>query len=317
MKSIVVIGLVLGIATGCTTTSKTKKRMLKTSDVYKKSAVVESISGGTVVQQLSRSKWIQVREETKDEYLKIYGAMGAKEWNIAINESKNLLRKKPKNRVALTNLATAYAMKRNYEKAAYYGNLLEKYHGSHADTLNLLGLSTLNSPHKSFGDYYKAANYFRRAFDSDDKQVASGLNLGFLYLDLSKNEKAIEAFSEVAERCNNCSQALVGKGIALSRSGKMASAERTFKTVLRSNKKDVRALYYLALISHFGDKDNKKASKLLVKVLRDPSKDNYEIKRRANFLLRKIQAQAYSKKNQTTVTELSENTTNEFAHGGE
>ena len=86
MKSIVVIGLVLGIATGCTTTSKTKKRKLKTSDVYKKSAVVESISGGTVVQQLSRSKWIQVREETKDEYLKIYGAMGAKEWNIAINE---------------------------------------------------------------------------------------------------------------------------------------------------------------------------------------------------------------------------------------
>ena len=53
MKSIVVIGLVLGIATGCTTTSKTKKRKLKTSDVYKKSAVVESISGGTVVQQLS------------------------------------------------------------------------------------------------------------------------------------------------------------------------------------------------------------------------------------------------------------------------
>ena len=118
MKSIVVIGLVLGIATGCTTTSKTKKEKIKTSDVYKKSAVVESISGGTVVQQLSRSKWIQVREETKDEYLKIYGAMGAKEWNIAINESKNLLRKKPKNRVALTNLATAYAMKKKLRKSS-------------------------------------------------------------------------------------------------------------------------------------------------------------------------------------------------------
>lgn len=307
----------LSVATGCSTTSKSKKKKLKTSDVYQKSAVVESIAGGTVVKQLSRSKWIQVREETQDEYLKIYGALGAKEWNIAINESKKLLRKKPKNRIALTNLATAYAMKKNYDKAAYYGKLLEKYHGAHADTLNLLGLSTLNSPHKSFGDYYKAANYFRRAFDSNSKQVASGLNLGFLYLDLSKNQKAIDAFTEVAERCGDCTQALVGKGIALSRAGKLAPAERTFKTVLRSNKSDVKALYYLALISHFGDKDNKKASKLLVKVLRDPTKDNYEIKRRANFLLRKIQAQAYSKKNQTTVTELSNDMTNEFAHGGE
>ena len=193
MKSLLLIGLMLTLATACSTTGKPKKKKLKTSDVYTKAAVVESIAGGTVVQQLSRSKWIQVREETKDENLKIYAAMGAKEWNIAINESKKLLRKKPKNRIALTNLATAYAMKRNYEKAAYYGKLLEKYHGSHADTLNLLGLSTLNSPHKSFGDYYKAANYFRRAFDGDSKQVASGLNLGFLYLDLSKNDKAIEA----------------------------------------------------------------------------------------------------------------------------
>ena len=106
----------LSIATGCSTTGKTKKRKLKTSDVYKKSAVVESIAGGTVVQQLSRSKWIQVREETKDEYLKIYGALGAKEWNIAINESKKLLRKKPKNRIALTNLSTTYAMKKIIKK---------------------------------------------------------------------------------------------------------------------------------------------------------------------------------------------------------
>ena len=231
------------------------------------------------------------------------------------NESRDLLIKKPKNRIALTNLATAYAMKRNYEKASYYGKLLEKYHGSHADTLNLLGLSTLNSPHKSFGDYYKAANYFKRAFNSSSKQIASGLNLGFLYLDLSKNAKAIETFAEVAERCEDCSQALVGKGIAQSRAGKLKTAERTFKKVLRSNKNDVRALYYLALISHFGDKDNKKAVKLLVKVMRDPAKDNYEVKRRANFLLRKIQAQAYSKTNQTAVTELSNEIDNEFAHG--
>ena len=91
MRSLLVIGLVFGMTTACTTTSKSKKSKIKSSDVYKKSAVVESIAGGTVVQQLSRSKWIQVREETKDEYLKIYGALGAKEWNVAINESKKLL----------------------------------------------------------------------------------------------------------------------------------------------------------------------------------------------------------------------------------
>ena len=199
---------------------------------------------------------------------------------VAINESKSLLRKSPKDEIALTNLATAYAMKRDYERASYYGGLLEKYHGKSSDSLNLKGLAILNSTNRSFSDYYRAINYFRSSYKLDSKQVASGLNLGFLYLDLSKNNEANNIFTDVAERCKNCcSQSLIGRGIALSRLGELAMAERTFRLAIKKED-DVRAQYYLALINYYEKKDLSKAKYFLKKVVNNDEKDNYEIKRK-------------------------------------
>jgi len=68
----------------------------------------------------------------------------------------------------------------------------------------------------------------------------------------------------------------------------------------------IEAQYYLALISTYGRQDEPRAIKLLANLLENPRNQNLEIKRKANFLLRRLEARKYAPRSKNPDREISE-----------
>lgn len=257
--------------------------------------VVQQTNGNEVMTQIDRETWVQLRKAANSDEVKLYATLGAKEWEVAASDARSYLRENPKNKTALTVLATSLAMQKNYALAAYYGSLLERYYPGFPEAKNLLGLAVLNRPNANYSDYTKAANYFAQAFDSSDTQVASGLNLGHLYLQLGNAQSSVDVFGAVRQRCNDCVESLVGFAVASSRTRDFKAAKDAFSKVLEKDKNHLGALYYLALIENYGQKRPDRAMTLLSKIIKDTSQRDMDIKRKANALLRRLQANEYAK----------------------
>lgn len=273
---------------------------------YDRSQIVHQTSGRNVVTHLDRDFWIETRQTSNNEHMKLYSGLGMKEWDVAINDARLYLRDHPNDRVALTVLATALAMKQNYSLAAYYGRLLERHYPNYPETSNLLGLATLNRPGASYRDFQEAAAYFEKAFDSHGNQIASGLNLGHLHLEMANASAAKDVFRIVSRRCNQCNEALIGYGIASSQRGDYDDAEAAFQQILKRNPDNAEAQYYLAIIATYGRNDDRRAMRLLSNLLKSPNDDNLEIKRKGNFLLRRLEAKHHASKPRGPREELSE-----------
>lgn len=276
------------------------------SSPYDRPQIVHQTTGRDVLTNMGRDQWIQIRNTTESEHMKLYSTLGAKDWDVAINDARIFLRNHPRDRVALTVLATALAMKQNYSLAAYYGKLLDEYYPGYPETANLIGLAVLNRPGASYRDFQESASYFERAFDSHGNQVASGLNLAHLHLQMANAESARSVFQIVRRRCNDCSEAMIGYGIATSRLGQYDEAERTFAAILRREPSHVEAQYYLALLATYGKQDEQRAIKILANLLENPRNENQEIRRKANFLLRRLEAKRYAPRPSERNREMSE-----------
>jgi tetratricopeptide (TPR) repeat protein len=266
---------------------------------YDQAPIVHQTNGKDILTRLSREGWIQKRKTASSDQMRLYSSLGTREWDVAINDARAYLQDHPKDRVALTVLATALAMKQNYSLAAYYGSLLEKYYPDYPETANLLGLAKLNRTGATYEDYQEAAAYFERAFDSHGNQVASGLNLGHLHLEMGNAEGARDVFKIVADRCGYCVEALLGYGIASSRLQDFKAAGQTFNRILENDPGNEEAQYYQALVAVYGDKDHDRAINLLSELVERPGQQNLEIKRKANFLLRRLEARTYATERST------------------
>lgn len=257
--------------------------------------VVQQTNGNEVMTQIDRETWVQLRKAANSQEVKLYATLGAKEWEVAASDARAYLSANPKNKTALTVLATSLAMQKNYALAAYYGSLLNRYYPGFSEAKNLMGLATLNRPNASYSDYTKAANYFAQAFDGSDTQIASGLNLGHLYLQLGNAQSAVDVFGAVRQRCNDCTESLVGFAVASSRTRDFKAAKDAFSKVLEKDTNHPGALYYLALIENYGQKRPDRAITLLSKIIKDTSQRDMDTKRKANALLRRLQANDYAK----------------------
>ncbi|MFW7379634.1 MAG: tetratricopeptide repeat protein [Oligoflexus sp.] len=273
---------------------------------YDRAQIVHQTTGRDVLSHMGRDYWVQVRKTADSDQMRLYASLGTKDWDVAINDARAYLKDHPKDRVALTVLATALAMKQNYSLAAYYGNLIEQYYPGYPETANLLGLAVLNRPGASYRDFQEAASHFEKAFDAHGNQVASGLNLGHLHLEMANAEAAKSVFRIVRSRCGDCSEAMIGYGIASSLLQEYDEAEQTFAAILSREALHVEAQYYLALISAYGKQDDQRAIKLLANLLGNPSNENLEIKRKANFLLRRLEARKYAPRPDESDREFSE-----------
>ncbi len=292
----ILIATSLLLAHGCNTTGTTSNASKEVSGIkmgFAEDPIVLQTSGKTLMKQISRDRWVSLRNSSKSELVRLYANLGAAEWDIAIADARKYLENHPQDETAITVLALALTMKQNYSLAGYYAKLLDKYHPGNPEVKNILGLAEMSRPGATFEDFKEAIRYFESAFNASETQIASGMNLAQLHLEMGNLEASRDVFHAVYSRCGKCTQAGLGYGIALARLQDYAKAEEAFHDVLDSDKHNPFARYYLALVAKYGRNDNQAAMDNLQAMLNDTEAKNIEMQRKANFLLRRIQAQVY------------------------
>jgi len=288
---VLVVGLLVSVATsGCTTLG----RSTADGDVNKamNQTVVTQVGGkNPVVSGKDRSYWLELRQKN-DLKARTIGSMATGEAQAAVGFAKARLAKTPGDAEALTQLAAALALTRNYELASYYATLADRARPGNAETLNVRGLAAMLTPSARMSDFRTAAAYFQQALDADSNQIAPGLNLGNLYLELGNSASAINVFEQVVARCGNCSAGLVGLGVAQRRSGKYDAALVTFKDILKKNPNNSAALFNIALVYNNGLNNRKDAEAALHKILASTQIKDAEVRKKAHIVLRRLKGEA-------------------------
>jgi tetratricopeptide (TPR) repeat protein len=306
MWSHFVLALSLISLTACTTLSggrNSPERAGASSLTFTKEPIVHQTSGRNIMRRLDRDAWVGIRNSSKNEHIKLYATLGAGEWDVAVLDARAYLQRFPKDEVALTVLSLGLAMKQNYSLAAYYAHLLDELHPGNPEVHNILGLAAMHKPGAGIEDYKEAMKHFETAFDASGQQIASGMNLAHLYLEMGNAQAARDIFQAVRTRCDDCMEATMGYGIALSRMQEYKKAESAFLEVLQKDPHSAYARFYLALVAKYGRNDNKTAIAYLTALLEDTEVKNVEIQRKSNFLLRRIQAQVYGQPKEAIAAE--------------
>lgn len=263
--------------------------------------VDEKVKTDAVVQQTGRKEptvsahdrrfWLDMRQG-RSALPQMSGALATGESTATVELARSYLAKRPGDTNALIMMASALAMSRNYELAAYYAALVEKALPGNAAALNIKGMATMLQPKARIADFQKAESLFLQAFNADQGQIAAGLNLGALQLELGNAAAAATTFGEVSKRCQQCSVAMMGYGIASSRNKKFDAAKGAFEAVLKKNPSHAGALYNLALVHKNGYNNRKQAEKYLEHLLADSRIKDPSARERAQTVLRSVKAEA-------------------------
>ncbi|NBQ54018.1 MAG: hypothetical protein EBU49_10615, partial [Proteobacteria bacterium] len=158
------------------------------------------------------------------------------------------LAKTPADPQALLALSASLLMSRKIELANYYATRLATLQPDapaveQASAKNIQGIAKMlfavgTTRNEDFDD---AATIFREALSSSGTQVAAALNLGELELMRGRPGESLAAFSQAAERCNECRPALFGSGIAALRTRQFDRARDEFKQLVKRDDKDDEA----------------------------------------------------------------------------
>lgn len=287
LKNYLVLALALSAA-ACTTFG----RKGGTPDQAPEGAVVHQPTlKDPVLSQHDRQYWVDLRQ-SKALMPKLHGALATGEAEASVQLARSYLAKKPGDAQGLTMMAAALAMSRNYDLAAYYATLAERAQPGNAAALNIRGLAMMLGPNRRVADYQQAQELFRQSFDADGTQVAAGLNLGALALEIGNAQVATQAYEEVVERCNRCVAALMGYGVAMSRTLKWDQANAAFDEVLKKKPNHPGALYNLALVQKNGYNNGKQAEQFLFALLNDSGTKDVGLRERAHTVLRMIKGEA-------------------------
>lgn len=274
--------------TGCTTLGR------QTGEVNPevKSTVVTQVgSKNPVVAGKDRAYWLEMRQK-KDLRARTIGSMATGESEAAIGFAKARLAKSPGNPEALTQLAAALALTKNYDLASYYATLADRARPGNAETLNIRGLAAMLTPSAKMSDFRRAAEFFQQAMDADQGQIASGLNLGNLYLEIGNSAAAVQVFAQVVTRCGSCNAGVLGLGVAQRRVGNYEAALASFKSVLKKQPNNSAALFNIALVYNNGLNNRKEAEEALHKLLASKAVKDEIFRQKAHTVLRSIKGEA-------------------------
>lgn len=285
----------IALVTGCTTLRSWTTDEETQQERYKRksrNSIVVTKTGASeaVISDKDRNFWVDVRSNAKSTLPRAHAALATGEVIPAQDLARKYLTKHPGHVEAMTVLAAALALDEQYELAAYYADLILNKRAGHPVALNIKGLASMLVPKATMRDFRQAANHFRKAFQSP-KRVASGMNLGHLYLELGDADRALSIFDMVIDRCNRCTVGLLGSGIAATRLDKYDKAKQRFHEVLDKDSENSRAHYHLALVYHNGLRKSEEASEHLETILAGSSARGAYISERANTLLRSIKSE--------------------------
>jgi thioredoxin-like negative regulator of GroEL len=267
----------------------------------KTSEALDAAPGHAVVQQIAkkdpvasehpRSYWLAMRQK-KGMFPKLRGALATGEAEPAAQLARGILKKRPGDPDAMSLLAAALVLQKQYELAAYYAGLVEKARPNDPVALNIRGLAAVHGPSRRPADYQRALQLFHAAAEGDASQVAPVLNMASLMLELGNAKGALGAFETAASRCDRCTAALMGVGLSASRAREFAKAKAAFADVLAKNPSHAGALYSLALVYRNGYNDKKQAEGQLYALLNDQRVKDAVVRERAQVLLRMMKGEA-------------------------
>jgi len=244
-----------------------------------------------VISPYDRKYWISLKDisgnEPKQIAQKMISLLAVGESEDAAEEARRFLAIQPGNKMALTVLTAALVMSRKYDLAAYYAKHLEGISSGNSEALNVKALAIMLAAQSRLSDYRRAEKIFRESLDASSKEVAAGLNLGRLYLELGDAGSAAGVFDIVASRCHSCEEALLGVGISAARLKQYDKSKDIWKAILSKNPKNHRALYHLALTYKNGYNDYDQAEKILRELVEDGSV-NRLLQERANATMRAV-----------------------------
>ncbi len=282
LKNTVGIILLAALSSACTTLGNNAETL---SGDKKSVVVTQTGRREPIVSGHERRYFLDLRQK-KALLPRMSGALATGEAQAALELARGQLAKKPGDVEAMILMANALIMTKNYDLAAYYAGLVDKASPGHAAALNVKGVATMLTPKARMADFRKAVAYFEAAFAADEKQIAPGMNLASLQLELGNAGAAAKTFGQVANRCGDCTAALMGFGIASSRSGGFVAAKGAFEKVLARNAHHSAALYQIALVHKNGLGDSKRAEAYLNQLLADSSIKDTATRERAHSVLR-------------------------------
>lgn len=272
-----------------------------------------------VVSKFGRDYWLDIRAGASSSIMRMHASLATGESVGAEDLARNYLQKHPGDVNGLTVLAASLVMQKKYHLANYYAKQLEKTNPGNAIALNIRGLAIMIGQTNRMKDFRQAESLFKAAFDENGEQVAPGLNLGHLQLELGNAKGAAATFGEVAKRCDHCDAALMGQGIAESRAGSKETAVAAFEEILDKNPNDSEALFHLALVHKNRYNNGEKAQELLHQLLSRSRRNDaatIALKERADSILNTIRGEA-SREERTAIARTEEADGEQSPNGAE
>ena len=259
-----------------------------------------SYSGPMAIKQIGQSRiaysreghqyWYQLRQNN-DPLKKIAGSLASGHLGHAIHGAKNYLEKNPQDVQALIYLSTALALDQKYALATYYAKAGLRLRPGDPMLLNTAGLSMYLSQTGASQDRKQAIEYLKASFRNDTSQIASGLNLGGIYLELGQPSEAQVFYKAAANRCDQCTVALLGSGTAYLKNKNYRDAKAAFEKIITREPFHGPALYNLAVVYRNGMQNRKQAEKYLFTLLNRTSKSDYALRARAQAFLRMMKGE--------------------------
>jgi tetratricopeptide (TPR) repeat protein len=272
-------------ASGCITGTEKNAAEKDIFETTTEKVVVQRIdSKDPILSPFGKNHWMDARGATAVSIKRIHALLATGESLPAERDARKYLVMHPGDVEGLTALSSALAQSGQYDLAAYYAKLVAAKLPDNPHSLNIQGLAILIGATR-IDEFRRAESLFQRAFDGSESEVAAGLNLGDLYLELGNSDSAAKIFSTARTRCHNCIPALMGFGIASRRTGRYSDALEAFNKVVSANKLEVEALYHIALVYRDGLNDRKKAEETL-RTLIATNTERASVKERAYTVLR-------------------------------
>ena len=285
---------------GCVTWNRNEKG--ETSQAAGAAVVGQIGSSNMVVSKRPRTYWLSMRN-SKDLMARLKGALATGDADAAETLARSYLAQHPGDAEGFAMLSSALMLGKKYELAAFYADEAERAQPGRSRSLNIKGLAMVHGTHRNIQDYQAALSMFKKAFDANDKEIAAGLNLGGLYLEMGNPLAAAEIFGKVADRCGGCVPALMGQGTGFSRAQKYSEAVQAFDSVLKASPNHPGALYHLALVQKNGFKNLRKAETHLYAVIQNKNPQHAQVRERAQSLLREIKGEATTEERSTLASE--------------
>jgi tetratricopeptide (TPR) repeat protein len=237
-----------------------------------------------LISPYQRPQWIDLKTKSKEgDHQRMIAMLSLGEDLDAEREARKSLLRKPGDLEVFKVLAVSLALSSQYQLAAYYADIILAKDSKNSLALNLKGIAKAAEA-TTVKDFQEAEKYFLAALNSDSKEVAAGLNLGQLYLDVSRTGPAFEVFKKTSQRCSRCQAAVLGFGVAASRSGKKQEALSAFQEVLKVTENHVEAKYHLAMLYKNNFRNNRLAKSHLDDIIKTPAlRREDDVRRRATF----------------------------------